>query len=373
MNIKLVKNAFLGLSLSIGLMASMWSGTADANMKQVPIVLETQGSFAVGGTTITHEGEFSMEHFLNPEGQKAYGDHAYVFYQIPVHAKKYPIVFQHGGAQTKRTWESTPDGRDGFQNIFLRKGYSVYLLDQPRRGEAGLSTKPVGAGNPYANNPMYADRALYMLSRVGVYPDVFPNAQVPRDAESLNQFQRTWTPDTGELDDDVNADALAKLLDKTGASILVTHSMGGTIGWRTPFRTENVKAIVAFEPGGSPFLFPENEVPAPIPTTYAPVAAQAQGVPVEDFEKLTKMPIVLYYGDNIADEPTDVIGPDKWRSELAMARLFVDAVNRHGGDATLVHLPDIGIEGNTHFLMADLNNAQIADHMSDWLKKKGLD
>ena len=125
MNIKLVKNAFLGLSLSIGLMASMWSGTADANMKQVPIVLETQGSFAVGGTTITHEGEFSMEHFLNPEGQKAYGDHAYVFYQIPVHAKKYPIVFQHGGAQTKRTWESTPDGRDGFQNIFLRKGYSL--------------------------------------------------------------------------------------------------------------------------------------------------------------------------------------------------------------------------------------------------------
>lgn len=79
---------------------------------------------------------------MEPQGQKAYGDHAYVFYQIPAQAKKYPIVFQHGGAQSKRTWETTPDGREGFQNIFLRKGYSVYLLDQPRIGEAGLATVP---------------------------------------------------------------------------------------------------------------------------------------------------------------------------------------------------------------------------------------
>lgn len=85
------------------------------------IVLQTQGSFAVGGTTVKHSGTFSEQNFLSPHGQTAYGDHAYVFYQIPVNAHKYPLVFQHGGAQTKRTWESTPDGRDGFQNIFLKK------------------------------------------------------------------------------------------------------------------------------------------------------------------------------------------------------------------------------------------------------------
>ena len=45
---------------------------------------------------------------------------------------------------------------------------------------------------------------------------------------------------------------------------------------------------------------------------------------------------------------------------LAMARLW-RAVNRHGGDAKLVHLPEIGITGNTHFLMSDLNNVEIAD------------
>ena len=134
-----------------------------------PIVLETQGSFAVGGTTVTHDGEFSMEHFTAPEGQTAYGDHAYVFYQIPVKAKKFPMVFQHGAAQTKRTWETTPDGRDGFQNLFLKKGFSVYLVDQPRRGEAGLSTVPPESDNPYAHNPMYANRTLFTLPYILIY------------------------------------------------------------------------------------------------------------------------------------------------------------------------------------------------------------
>lgn len=344
---------------------------------QKPIVLETQGSFAIGGTAVKHDGTYSDQHFLEPQGQKAYGDHAYVFYQIPVQAKKYPIVFQHGGAQSKRTWETTPDGREGFQNIFLRKGYSVYLLDQPRIGEAGLATVPDNGANPYASNPMYADKALYQLCRVGTFdgdqPVPFKNTAFPKDAVSYDQFQRTWTPYEGQLDDDVSADALAKLFDKIGPAVLVTHSMGGTVGWRTPFRTDNVKAIVAFEPGGSPFLFPEGEVPQAEIPVYAPVAAQAKAVPLKDFMKLTKIPIILYYGDNIADKPSKQVGPDKWRSEFDMAKKFVAAVNRHGGHAEIVHLPDIGIKGNTLFLMSDLNNQQIADLMANWLHKQGLD
>ena len=57
---------------------------------------------------------------------------------------------------------------------------------------------------------------------------------------------------------------------------------------------------------------------------------------------------------------------------LAMARLWVDAINRHGGDARLVHLPEIGIRGNTHFMMSDLNNAQVADLVSAFLSEKLL-
>jgi len=66
-------------------------------------------------------------------------------------------------------------------------------------------------------------------------------------------------------------------------------------------------------------------------------------------------------------------GEDNWRVRLAMARLWVDAVNRHGGDATLVHLPEIGIHGNTHFLFSDLNNVEIADLVGAFLAGKKLD
>jgi hypothetical protein len=83
-----------------------------------------------------------------------------------------------------------------------------------------------------------------------------------------------------------------------------------------------------------------------------------EAISAEDFDKLTRIPIVIYYGDNIPTEPTTERGKDNWRVRLAMARLWVDAINRHGGDAELLHLPEIGITGNTHFLMSDLNNCQ---------------
>jgi hypothetical protein len=89
--------------------------------------------------------------------------------------------------------------------------------------------------------------------------------------------------------------------------------------------------------------------------------------------QLTKIPIVLYFGDNIPEEPSKNPGQDNWRIRIAMARLWRDAVNRHGGDVTLVSLPDLGIRGNTHFPFADLNNVQIADLLSKFLADKHLD
>ena len=77
------------MTLSAGLLTAT---NVDA-AKTKPIVLETQGSYAVGGKTIKHAGTFSQENFLSPDGQKAYGDHLYVFYQIPVNAHKYPDNF----------------------------------------------------------------------------------------------------------------------------------------------------------------------------------------------------------------------------------------------------------------------------------------
>jgi hypothetical protein len=38
-----------------------------------------------------------------------------------------------------------------------------------------------------------------------------------------------------------------------------------------------------------------------------------------------------------------------------------------------VHLPEIGIGGNTHFPFSDLSNVQIADQVSSVLAQKRLD
>lgn len=333
-----------------------------------------QGSFTVGGRYVTHAGSFHPDRFTAPDGQRAYGDFAYVKYQKPVDARRLPIVFQHGGAQSSRTWESTVDGREGFDTLFVRKGYGVYLLDQPRSGKSNLSTQAVRPDTPWASNPMHGDRTLYLLSRIGHFDAQgrpVPNAQFPDGERSYQAFQQSWTIGSGPLDNDLNADVLAQLVDRTGGAILFTHSMGGTIGWRAAIRSDKVKAIVAWEPGGTPFLFPENEMPRLTRARVEALGASAMGVPLDAFRKLTRIPIILYYGDYIRVGSQNA-GEDKWGTELEMARQFVAAVNRHGGDATLVHLPEVGIRGNSHFLMGEKNNRQLADMAAQWLEDKGL-
>ncbi|MBK9315218.1 MAG: alpha/beta fold hydrolase [Acidobacteria bacterium] len=327
-----------------------------------PLQIKEQGSFAVGGTVITNPGKFDP-YRQTPDGQTLHGDHAYVFYQLPVKARQLPLVMWHGFGQFSKTWETTPDGREGYQNIFLRRDFGVYLIDQPRRGNAGRSTQPISL------TPTPDEQGWFGTFRLGIWPDFFPGVQFSHDPEALNQYFRQMTPNIGPIDGEVNANAVAALFDKIGQGILVTHSHSG-FGWRTAIKNQNVRAIVSYEPGSS-FVFPEGEVPAPIPSSGGALAAV--GIPLAEFILLTKIPIVIYYGDFIPREPMANPGQDGWRARLEMARKWRDAVNKRGGDVTVVHLPEIGIRGNTHFPFSDLNNLQIADLMSAWLSKKGLD
>ncbi|EGP56782.1 hypothetical protein Agau_C200774 [Agrobacterium tumefaciens F2] len=336
---------------------------AQTATKAEPLVIEQQGSFAVGGTVSSKPGTYN-NNAPTTEGQTLHGDHAYVFYQVPQNPKPLPIVMLHGAFQSGRSWETTPDGREGFQNIFLRRGYSTYLVDQPRRGRAGNSTVATTI------EPTPYDQLFFDQFRIGKWPNYFDNVQFSRDPAALDQFLRSVTPNTGPYDAKVISDAMSALFTKTGPGILFTHSQAGGPGWLTAIKNPNVKGIVALEPG-SGFIFPEGEVPAEMPSAAGTLKAEA--VPVADFEKLTRLPIVIYYGDNFPTEPTTERGQDNWRVRLAMAKLWVETVNKHGGDAALVHLPEIGIKGGTHFLMSDQNNVEIADQISKFLADKKLD
>ena len=331
--------------------------------RPAPLMIREQGSFAVGGTVIAHPGTYDPMKPQAPDGQTFHGDHAYVFYQVPANARKFPLVLWHGFGQFSKTWETTPDGREGFQNIFLRRGFGVYVIDQPRRGNAGRSTLPTTI------TPTPDEQTWFNIFRVGIWPNHFPGVQFSRDPEALNQYFRQMTPNTGPFDVEVISNAVSALFDRIGPGILVTHSQGGGPGWVTATKNRNVRAVVSYEPG-SGFVFPQGEVPPPMPSSGGTL--EAVGVPLSDFMLLTRIPIVIFYGDNIPAEPMAVPSQDQWRVRLAMARLWADAVNRRGGDVTVVHLPETGIRGNTHFPFSDLNNLEIADLLSKFLEKKGL-
>lgn len=328
-----------------------------------PLVIVDQGSFAAGGTELSHTGAYNNNE-PTAEGQTFHGDHLYAFYQIPRHARALPIVMLHGAFQSARSWETTADGREGFQTLFLRRGFPVYLVDQPRRGRAANSTVAAMI-EPVPNDQLFFDQF-----RFGKWPNYFDNVQLDRSPRTLDQFFRSVTPNIGPFDANVIAEAMSALLARTGPAILFTHSQGGGPGWLTAIKNANVKGIVAFEPG-SGFIFPPGELPPPIPSAAGTLSPEAVSLP--EFEKLARIPIVIYYGDNFPTEPTRERGQDNWRARLAMARIWVETINRHGGDARLIHLPEIGIRGNTHFLMSDLNNVQIAEHVSQFLKEKKLD
>jgi pimeloyl-ACP methyl ester carboxylesterase len=363
------KNSIL-LSIIVSILLSACAGVKQSNSTG-KLIIQEQGSFAIGGGVITNPGTFDpiLHGAFNPvnqpsDGQTLHGDHAYVFYQTPARARKLPLVMWHGHGQSGKTWETTPDGREGFQNIFLRRRFPVYLLDQPGRGRAARSTKPI-------NITAAPDEQLWFgIFRFGVFPNFYPGVQFSKDPEALNQFFRQGVPNAGPYDAQLNINAVSTLFDKIGQGILFTHSQSGGPGWRTAIKNNNIRAVVSFEPGGD-FVFPEGEAPQSIQLAGRTVTPPI--VPMADFMKLTKIPILIYYGDNIPDQPTTNPGQEQWRAFLAVAKQFRDAVNRHGGDATLIHLPELGIKGNTHFPMSDLNNIEIANHLSAFLKRKGLD
>jgi len=350
-----------------------YSGTGQAQSPQAkpqaPITLVDQGSFFIGGRVVTNPGTFDPVK-LGPEGETVHGDYAYVEYQIPQNAKRLPLVMWPGGGGYQ-TWESTPDGREGFRNIFLRRGWSVYILDPPFRGRAGRSTKGVMV------NPEFSEKEYFVRFRLGIWPDYFPGVQFPRAPGAIDQWYAQRVPATGpggiaagdgDSQEQVT-NAVAALFKKIGPAVLVTHSASGVLGWLTRMKADNIKAIVSYE--DTNYVFPEGEAPPANPSAAGPIPDNK--VPLADFMKLTTIPIQVIWGDNIPPMPVPYPGHDIMRARREMSIKMLDLVNKHGGKAELLDLPKIGIRGNTHFAMTDLNNLQIADLLSKWLTEKGLD
>lgn len=362
--------AFLALSMVTGCgsqtgTAPAGDGTqAEAQKSEDSNILRIakQGMFSSGGTvTDPLPGEYDeTTNWMDPErpGNTAHVDHANVFYQIPENDNGNPIVYLHGYGQSRMGWMTTPDGREGWSDIFLKNGHAAFLVDQPRRGEAGgtarMTDDDLDAKGADMKEYKPGDQAWYTHFRIGrVAPERYEGSQFPEGDEAQDQFFRQMTPNTGSYDQAVDAAALGEVMadvkEMTGnKAIFITHSQGGRVGWDVP--VENISAIVAIEPGGTP------------------------EIGSEQYNKLleAKIPITVYFGDYIDNGPEDIASTAFWQQVRDGALEFAEAYNAAGGDATVVDLPKEGITGNSHFMFQELNNKEIADHIEAWLTERHL-
>jgi hypothetical protein len=344
----------------------------------VLVLLVTTGAVAAQSVSIREQGArpFGGTVVGDPAKGSLHCDHGYVEWQVPEKPRRVPLVMVH--ASSTKTWDTTFDGRAGFRHIFLRRGFPVYLTDLPRTGRAGQ-----GCGATSYTPELNHDQVWFTNWRLGIWlpgdptPDFYPGVQFPQNERALDEFFRIQYPEFNAPENEqVETDALAALLNEVGPSVLLTHSSTGIRGWITATKTTNVAAIVSYEPGDA--VFPDSEMPPPIARVDGMMMSPGRAVPMADFLKLTKMPIQIVWGDYIPPAMDKInvgrrLTLDNRRVNVVRAKLMVDAIRRHGGDAVNIMLPEIGVRGNTHFPMLDLNNVQIADLLSKFLSEKRLD
>jgi pimeloyl-ACP methyl ester carboxylesterase len=321
-------------------------------MPKDPITLRDMGSFHVGGRTVEIKGEPVRELVLSPGGMPLRFDPngvhqieaMYVQYFLPQQRKgKYPLLLWHGGGLTGVTYESTPDGRDGWLNMFLRKGWDVYVSDAVERGRSGFAPPQVWPDAPIflpKQNP-------FERFRIGAGPGswnpdptqmkVLTGNQFP--VEAYDHFMKQIVPRWMSTDEAIIA-AYKALLDKLGPSVVLCHSQGCGFGFRVAQeRPELFKALVMIEPA---------------------VAGD-----LDQAGKLKSIPTLIVYGDFIDEDA-------RWPTMRRFGLDYAAAMRAAGGSADVVNLPDIGIKGNSHMLMMDKNNGAIADFIQQWLSDKGL-
>src|SRR5437867_1283970 len=240
-----------------------------AGCAQAPIALRDMGSFHVGGRDVEISGRPVKEIVFTPGGVPAKVDAngtysveaMYVQYFLPAERRGVvPLLLWHGGGLTGVTYETTPDGREGWLTYFVRQGWDVYNSDAVERGRAGWA----------------------------MYPDIFKSE--PVFLTKANPFER--------------------------------FRIGQGAG------------------------------------SYSPDPAKQRVLPGSQF------PVAAY--DNFIAQDA------RWPQIRKNGVDFTDGIARAGGKVEVVDLPGVGIRGNSHMLMMDRNNLEIAALIQRWLERQGL-
>jgi pimeloyl-ACP methyl ester carboxylesterase len=354
-----------------------------------PLNLARSSFFFVGGKIDTAA-----------EGSPMMGQ-MYVEYMIPsrkVHP--FPIIMVHGGSQTGTNFTGTPDGREGWAQYFVRRGYAVYVVDQVARGRSAYwAPQPYGGVTP--SRFSFVERRFVAPERSKQWPQAHLHTQWPGDGKpgdaAFEQFYASQFPSLASFpkQQELNRDALVALLDKIGPAILLTHSQSGSFNWPVADARPNLlKALVAVEPSGPPVHDVDNTGEpdwfkdaertkvsglADVPLTYDPplsgdaklefvrqdkpdrpdlVRCWRQQEPARKLPSLARIPIVVITGEASYHAPYD--------------HCTAAYLEQAGAHPTFIRLADQGVRGNGHMMMIEKNNAAIAGVIAQWLERQRL-
>ena len=359
--------------------------TAAGALAQSPLPIAREGYFFAGGK------------YSTAGNQQVMSGQMYVEYQIPVkQTHRWPIVMVHGLGQSGTNFTGTPDGREGWAQFFLRRGYAVYVIDQPGRGRSAYEADLYGPATKVDLDTVL--RRFIAPERYNLWPQAhlhtqWPGKAAPGDA-TFDQFYASQEPSilSYALPQELNRDSIVALLEKIGPAIVLTHSQSGGFGWPVAdARPDLVKAIVAVEPSGPPFIdvqtvgapdwFHETDMRArpwglaAVPLKYSPpvdakdlkiarqdkpdgpdvVRCWLQTSPVHMLPNLANVPIMVITAEASYHAPYD--------------HCTVKYLEQVGAHPSWTRLGDAGIHGNGHMMMLEKNNDEIAALMSRWLDK----
>ena len=325
----------------------------DLQAPQGALVLKAQGSFFVGGEnveqTFTELGSaFAPGHITVNQ--------MYVEYMIPAGSvQKVPVVIVHGATLSGKSWETTPDGRMGWDEYFVRQGHAVYLADQISRARSGFNQaifNKVGAEEESpASQPSilrFTDETAWEGFRFGsTFGTAYADAQFP--TEAADEFSKQGIPDLNSTlpSPNPNFNALSDLAIKLGGAVVMGHSQSGRYPLDAALTdSTGMKGLIVTEPafscrGATPDAYTNDEIAT-----------------------LATVPILVLFGDHLSDPPFGVL----WQPAFDDCEEFITRINNAGGNAEMLWPPALGIFGNSHMFMLDKNNLELADLVLKWIK-----
>jgi pimeloyl-ACP methyl ester carboxylesterase len=314
-----------------------------------PLTIREQGSFFVGGEKKTVSSPAAGP--IPAQSGDITVNQMYVQYQIPMNgARHVPVVMVHGCCLSSKTWETTPDGRMGWSEYFVRRDRAVYLADQVSRARSGFdptSFSDVRSGKtPPAQMPNIlsaSHQIAWTVFRFGPkYGVTFPDGQFP--IEAVDELYKQMIPDLNSTLPNPNPTwkQMAALAARLKGAVLMGHSESG-------FFPEEAALI---DPAGVRGIV---SIEMPCRTLSS-----------TELAALAKIPSLFMFGDHLGDVTG---GPANWAQSMASCNTLVEQLKNAGGDAEMMHLPARGIRGNSHMLMQDRNSDQLADLVIAWIDK----